>query len=60
MSEHIIRVWDKPYPVSTYQRSKSVWVASGEFMDESHSSEDRTEGTSIKRWREWARYKGNG
>jgi hypothetical protein len=60
MGEHVVRVWDKPYPVSTYRKSKSVWIASGEYMGESHSSQDQTEGAAVKRWREWAQYKGNG
>lgn len=54
-----VMVWDKPYPVTTHRKSKAVWIASGEYRGEHHSSEGRTEGAAIKRWREWAEYKGN-
>jgi hypothetical protein len=54
MGDRIVRVWDKPYTVTTDRKSKSVWIASGEYMGESYSVEDRTEGAAVKRWREWA------
>jgi hypothetical protein len=60
MGKHQVRVWDQPYEVETYRKSKSVWVASGEYMGEHHSTQDRTEGAAVKRWCEWARFKGNG
>jgi hypothetical protein len=60
MGSHVVRVWDKPYTVTTDKLSKSVWRASGEHMGESHSTQDRTQGAAVKRWREWAQYKGNG
>ena len=56
---HTVNVWGKPYEVTTARRSKSVWVCSGSYMGEHHSTQDRTESTAIKRWCEWARYKGN-
>lgn len=58
MSTHRVMVWSKPYEVTTYQKSKSVWVATGEYMGESHSTTGQTEGAAIIRWREWAQYKG--
>jgi hypothetical protein len=58
MGRHIVRVWDEPHTIETHQKSKSVWVASGEYMGETHSTQDRTEGAAVKRWREWAQYKG--
>jgi hypothetical protein len=58
MSEHTVLVWGKQHSVTTYRKSKSVWVATGTYMGESHSTQDQTEGAAIKRWREWAEYKG--
>jgi hypothetical protein len=29
---HTVLVWDKPQEVSTCQKSKSVWIAVGEYM----------------------------
>ncbi len=59
MGQHTVKVWDKPHTVTTNQKSKSVWVCGGEYMGEYHTTEDRSESTAIKRWREWATYKGN-
>jgi hypothetical protein len=53
-------VWGKPYDVEVHKKSKSVWVAHGEYMGEHHSTQDRSAATAAARWREWAQYKGNG
>jgi hypothetical protein len=58
--EHTVVVWDKPYGITVYRKSKAVWVAVGNHMGESISVQDQSEGTAIKRWREAATYKGNG
>jgi hypothetical protein len=60
MARRTVEVWGKRCELETYQKSGSVWVASGEYMGESHSTQDRSETTAVKRWREWAEYKGNG
>jgi hypothetical protein len=53
-------VWDKPYDLDVYKKSSSVWIGHGEYMGESHSTQDRSANTAAARWREWAQYKGNG
>jgi hypothetical protein len=58
--EHSVTVWGKRCPVSVYQKSKSVWIADGDYMGESISVQDRSAGTALKRWKEAATYKGNG
>ncbi|MBB2964733.1 hypothetical protein [Methylobacterium sp. R2-1] len=57
--QHRVIVWQKPYMISTAQRSKSVWIASGDYEGQSIQTQDRTEGAAIKRWCEAARYRGN-
>jgi hypothetical protein len=57
--EHRVIVWDKPQTVSVHQKSKSVWIASGEYMGAYIQVQDRTEGAALKRWREAATYRGN-
>ena len=52
-------VWDKPHTITVYQKSKSVWEAVGEYMDQRISVTDRSESIAVKRWKEAARYKGN-
>jgi hypothetical protein len=44
--------------LETYQRSKSVWIAVGDYMGERLEAKDRSESTAIKRWVEAARYRG--
>ena len=56
---HTVEVWGKSYTVITHQKSKSVWIAVGEYMDKRIEVKDRSKATAIKRWREAARYKGN-
>ena len=56
--EHRVIVWDKPYIITVDQKSKSVWVAVGDYLGESIRVQDQSEGAAIKRWCEAARYKG--
>jgi len=58
--DHTVMVWGRPCTVSVYRKSKTVWVATGAYMGESITVQDRSEGTALKRWREAATYKGNG
>jgi hypothetical protein len=59
MSERTVKVWDKPHRVTVYQTSKTVWIASGEYMGKTVQAKGRSEGTAIAAWREAARYRGN-
>ena len=59
MPDHTVEVWGKSYTVNTRQKSKSVWIAVGEYMGKMIEVKDRSKATAIKRWREAARYKGN-
>ena len=60
MANRKVNVWGEPHEVETYQKSKSVWVASGEYMGKPITVQDRSEGSAIKRWHEAATYAGNG
>ena len=57
--EHTVEVWGKPHKVTVHQKSKSVWVASGEYMGKHIEVKDRSASTAIAQWKEAARYKGN-
>jgi len=57
--EHRVMVWGKEYRVSTHRKSKSVWIAAGDYQGEAISVQDRSEGSALKRWREAATYRGN-
>jgi hypothetical protein len=52
-----VSIRGKPYDLSTRQKSKSLWVASGDYEGVPHSTEERTEGAAVKQWQEWAEYK---
>ena len=59
MPDHTVRVCDTPYTVTTYQKTKSVWIAVGEYMGETIQTKGRTKGAAVKRWKERAHFKGN-
>ena len=54
-----VEVWGKSYTVITRQKSKSVWIAVGEYMGKRIEVKDRSKSTAIKAWRDAARFKGN-
>jgi hypothetical protein len=53
-----VSVWGKPHIVSVHQKSKSVWVAVGDYLGERIETKGSSEGAAVKRWREAAQYKG--
>jgi hypothetical protein len=59
MAQVIVEVWGKSHSISVYQKSKSVWIAVGDYMGERLEAQGRSESTAANRWREAARYKGN-
>lgn len=52
-------VWDKPYEITVHQKSKTVWIARGQYMVESLESKGSSQSSAAAHWREQARYKGN-
>jgi hypothetical protein len=57
--KQIVTVWNKRYEISVYQKSKSVWIAVGEYMGERIEGQGRTAMGATASWHERARYKGN-
>lgn len=57
--KRIVNVWDKPHEITVHQKSKSVWIAVGEYMGERLEVKGKTESQAANNWREAARYKGN-
>jgi hypothetical protein len=57
--KHRVMVWGHPQDVEIYQKSKGVWVAAGTYHGEMISTQDRSESSALKRWREAATYRGN-
>lgn len=57
--EHQVRVYNRTYQVAVYQKSKTVWIAVGEYEGARIEVKGRSEGTALSQWREAARYRGN-
>lgn len=56
-----VRVWDgeEPIEITVVQKSKSVWIASGEYMGQRFSVQGRTANLAAAKWRDAAHYKSN-
>jgi hypothetical protein len=57
--EVTVTVWSRQYEVSVYQKSKSVWVAVGDYEGQRIEVKGRSQSQAVASWREAARYKGN-
>jgi hypothetical protein len=55
----LVKVWDKPHEITVYQRSKTVWIAAGDYMGERIESKGSSQSAAAAHWREAARYKDN-
>lgn len=58
MGTHRVTIWNEECELQADKMSKSVWRATGTYKGETYQTTDRTETTAVKRWIEWARYKG--
>jgi hypothetical protein len=56
---HKVIVWGNPIEVDVFQKSKSVWIASGTYLGQSFEVKDRSEQTALGAWRKAAEYRGN-
>jgi hypothetical protein len=57
--ERTVNIRDNPNTVSVYRKSKTVWIAVGDYVGRHIEIRDQTEGAALNRWREAAEYKGN-
>lgn len=55
-----VLVWGKPQEVSAHKKSKTVWIATGEYMGVRIETKGPSENAAVKLWREAAQYRGNG
>lgn len=53
-----VEVWGKRIEVDVHQKSKSVWIASGEYLGKRFDASDRSQNSALKRWQEAARSRG--
>jgi hypothetical protein len=59
VKERTVKVLDKPHTVTVYRKSKSVWIAVGEYAGEQIEVKGRSEGSAVGLWVDAARYRGN-
>lgn len=59
LEEMTVLVWGKREPVTVFQVSKSVWVASGEYLGNHIEVKGRSRGAAAKLWADAARYRTN-
>lgn len=53
-----VQVWNDTVTIHVYQRSKSVWIAVGTYMEHRIEVKRQTQGAAISGWRDAAKYKG--
>lgn len=54
-----VRVWGHEIEISVYQKSKSVWIAAGSYMDQFIEVKGSSAGSATKAWASAATYRGN-
>jgi hypothetical protein len=59
ISKVIVNVWGTSYEISVYKKSKTVWIAVGDYMGERIETKGSSQSSAATHWREAARYKGN-
>jgi hypothetical protein len=57
--EHKVTVWSQSQTVAVYQKSKSVWVAVGDYMDQSIETKGSSAGSALTAWKNAATYRGD-
>lgn len=57
--ERTVYVWDKPHKITIHHKSRTIWIARGEYRGKLIEVKDRSEGSAVRAWIEAARYRGN-
>lgn len=55
MSNVQVTIWDKVVEISVQQKSKTLWVASGEYLEQSFMFQGRSQSVAAKTWAEAVR-----
>ena len=59
-TQETVLVWGKEYEIIVHQKSKTVWIAVGEYMGNRIEAKGSSPSSAAAHWSEAARYKGNG
>jgi len=56
MAKHIVNVGGYDHEINVIRLSKTVWLATGIFMDETLREKGRSEESAARKWAELANY----
>lgn len=56
--KHTVKVWNEEIEVHVYQKSKTVWIATGTYMDHHIEVSRRSASAALSAWRDAAKYRG--
>ncbi|MGY2843392.1 hypothetical protein ACVIWU_006732 [Bradyrhizobium sp. USDA 4509] len=56
--EHKVTICSETCSVTTYQKSKTVWIAVGTYMGETREAKGTSAGSALSSWKVWATTKG--
>lgn len=61
MTNHMVKAWenDEPCEITVVQKSKSVWIAVGQYMGKEVRAQGRSESNAVAKWRDAAHYRSN-
>jgi len=57
MPIHTVEAYPESCQVHAYQKSKTGWIAYGDFMGERPEQTGRTESAALRRWKEIAEWR---
>ena len=57
MAVHSVEAYPETCQVHVYQRSKTVWVATGTFMGEPLQQTGRSEQSAVNKWKDVAEWR---
>ena len=59
MTTRTVNVWGKPYEIAVHMKSKTVWIATGQYVGSPVEGKGSAEGSAVKACVDAATYKGN-
>jgi hypothetical protein len=54
-----VKVWSDTVEIEVYKKSKTVWIATGEYLGKRHEVKRSTSGAAAKGWADAAKYHSN-
>jgi hypothetical protein len=58
--ERTVTVWSQPLKVTVYRKTRTAWIAVGDYLGKTISVKRGTQRAAVKGWADAARDRGNG